>query len=800
MEFIVSLVLLLGFLALFVWMAGIPVDRFWRYAYQVSLFALSVLVTLSLVSYHLGTHPNWAGIWGHWVAGRLVRVLGYGPAYALVLLGLILSVLGMGRPRRLYIRWVSGYLMVFFLLTLVPLWGYRGPWIGILPYQLSAWTRAFLGPYGGTVFLALWIMLFGLLAIPVERLKIPLRWPKLSKKKAPAQQRTQRPKVALKKKSVEKPEAPTPSSTQTSSTFSRTEESETSLTRGEQSDFWKEDTIPGGDALLPLLNEPVVESTVDEQECEENARLIEQKLQEFKATGRVVAYHPGPVVTRYEYEPDPGVKLSKVVNLADDLALRMKTSKVRIVAPLPDKGRIGIEIPNKKRRIVYFRELAGHPKFKELPSKLGFALGVDTAGHPVFADLTRMPHLLIAGATGSGKSVCINTIILSILFRAQPSDVRFILIDPKRIELSYYEGIPHLLLPVVKDREEAVEALQQVVRWMDLRYKHFAKDGVRDIENHNLNARKRKDTPIPYIVVVIDEFADLILSVGKKVEEPLARLAQMARAVGIHLVVATQRPSVDVITGLIKANFPVRIAFKVASRVDSRTILDEIGAEKLLGRGDMLFLPPGSSEPKRIHGPFVSEEETKRITRELTRTYLKKKLTDVFGPRPWDHVVEEILDGGYLSALTRSDEPGSEERLHRVATHILSRVLRIPTAEIVDGLEALREEYYEPIEEMIEAPIILGSEKGDEEAFVLPGEGWDPLVIEAARLAVTRRTLSATLLQRRFQIGFARAARILDQLERLEIVGPQEGAKPRKVLMTWEEFERRFRKRGESGE
>lgn len=795
MEFVFSWALLLGFLALFVWMAGIPVDRFWRSAYRVSLFALSLLVALSLISYHLQVYPNWAGVWGQWTASHLVRVLGFGPAYALLLLGFGLTVLGLGRPRRVYIRWVSGYLMLFFLMSLWPLWGYRGPWIGILPFQLAHGTRTFLGPYGGTVFLGLWIALFGLLAVPWTQIRVPLRLPKFPKKKRkPTTPRPQKPKVALKRKPTTA-EAPVDTSTlKIEETTSTTEPTTAGLSRGDQSDFWESEAVPGGDALLPLLNEPVVESSVDERECEENARLIEQKLQEFKATGRVVAYHPGPVVTRYEYEPDPGVKLSKVVNLADDLALRMKTSKVRIVAPLPDKGRIGIEIPNRKRRIVYFRELAGHPKFKELPSKLGFALGVDTAGHPVFADLTRMPHLLIAGATGSGKSVCINTIILSILFRAQPSEVRFILIDPKRIELSYYEGIPHLLLPVVKDREEAVEALRQVVRWMDLRYKHFAKDAVRDIESHNLSARRRKDPPIPYIVVVIDEFADLILSVGKKVEEPLARLAQMARAVGIHLVVATQRPSVDVITGIIKANFPVRIAFKVASKVDSRTIIDEIGAEKLLGKGDMLFLPPGSSEPKRIHGPYVSEEETKRITKELARAYLQKKLTEVFGARRWNSVIDEILDEGYLSALTRADEPGSDERLRRVATHILTRVLRIPVEEIIQGLETLRETYYEPIEEMLEAPILVGVETEEEEELDLPGEGLDPLLLEAARLAVTRRTLSATMLQRKLKIGFARAARIMDQLEELGVVGPQEGAKPRQVLMTMEELERKFRK------
>lgn len=789
MEFVFTLFLFTGLLALFLWIGGVSPGKTWNSAYRVSVIAISLILFLSLLSYQIGVSQNWAGILGKNIATYLSKTFGFTLAYALVLLVFVLGLLGTDSKRSGYRITISLFVALYFLVSLISLWGYRGIWVGSLSTNLSISVQKILGRYGGTIFMLLFAFLFVLMAFPELKLRLRIRLPKFPKKK----KITQKQKLKVR---VTPPKAVSGGKTisvtgGTPVEPSAATEGTITMVRGEQSDFVDHyDAIPGEDALLPLLNEPIVETEVDMQECEENARLIEEKLKEFKATGRVVAFHPGPVVTRYEFELDPGIKISKVVSLADDLALRMKTSKVRIVAPLPNKGRIGIEVPNRKRKIVYFKELVSHHRFKEIPSKLAFALGVDTAGHPVFADLAKMPHLLIAGATGSGKSVCINGIITSVLFRANPKEVRFILVDPKRIELSYYEGIPHLLLPVVKDRENAVEILRQAVKWMDQRYEHFAKDGVRDIESHNSSTRKRRDKPVPYIVIVIDEFADLILSVGKKVEEPLARLAQMARAVGIYLVVATQRPSVDVITGMIKANFPVRIAFKVTSRVDSRTILDEIGAEKLLGRGDMLFLPPGSSELKRIHGTYISEEETKRITSELAKSYLIKRLSQTFGPRNWEPVVKEIIEDGFLTAITRADEPGADERLHQVAIRYISKVLKIPVEEIVKGLEELRTSYYPPIEE-VERPVLTREETF--EKLETP-EGMDPLLLEAAKLAVTRKTFSATMIQRKLKVGFARAARIIDQLEELGIVGPQEGVKPRRVLMTYDELERKFMK------
>jgi DNA segregation ATPase FtsK/SpoIIIE, S-DNA-T family len=387
-----------------------------------------------------------------------------------------------------------------------------------------------------------------------------------------------------------------------------------------------------GDYALPpmaLLDAAKTERKIDERELMDGARLLEEKCREFSVEGTVVQIHPGPVVTTYEFKPDAGVKYSKITGLADDLCLAMQAESV-LIDRIPGKSTVGIQIPNRNREQISLRELLESDVYRRSTSKLAIALGKTIHGEPYVADLATMPHLLIAGSTGAGKSVGINGMLTSILYRATPDDVRMILIDPKRLELGMYEDIPHLMTPVVVDPKQAANALRWAVREMEERYKTLAAEGVRNIEQYNRNvhqaiAEKRtpKDgvepKPLPFIVVVIDELADLMMVASNEVEESIARLAQMARAVGIHLILATQRPSVDVITGLIKANLPARIAFRVASKIDSRTILDGNGAEQLLGRGDMLLLPPASSRFIRLHGPYISEQESARLASFLRK-------------------------------------------------------------------------------------------------------------------------------------------------------------------------------------
>jgi S-DNA-T family DNA segregation ATPase FtsK/SpoIIIE len=388
-----------------------------------------------------------------------------------------------------------------------------------------------------------------------------------------------------------------------------------------------------GDYTLPplaLLDAPKTERKIDERELMDSARLLEEKCREFSVEGSVVQIHPGPVVTTYEFKPDAGVKYSRVTGLADDLCLAMEAESV-LIDRIPGKSTVGLQIPNNNREQISLRELLESEVYRRSTSKLSVALGKTIHGEPYVADLAAMPHLLIAGSTGAGKSVGLNGMLTSILYRATPDEVRLILIDPKRLELGMYDEIPHLLTPVVVDPKQAANALRWAVREMEERYKTLASEGVRNIEQYNRNVRQaiadkrtpsdgEEPRPLPFIVVVIDELADLMMVASNEVEESIARLAQMARAVGIHLILATQRPSVDVITGLIKANLPARIAFRVASKIDSRTILDGNGAEQLLGRGDMLFLPPATSRFIRLHGPYISEQESARLA-----SYLRKQ-------------------------------------------------------------------------------------------------------------------------------------------------------------------------------
>ncbi|MFQ5513307.1 MAG: DNA translocase FtsK 4TM domain-containing protein [Myxococcota bacterium] len=369
--------------------------------------------------------------------------------------------------------------------------------------------------------------------------------------------------------------------------------------------------------------------SVDRELLIKNSQVVERKLADFGVRGRVVKVHPGPVITMYEFEPAPGIKLSRIVNLADDLALALRALTVRIVAPIPGKNVVGIEVPNLEREVVVLRDLLSHPSFDEAGSRLTLMLGKDIFGNPVATDLARMPHLLVAGATGTGKSVFLNALLCTLFFEATPDEVKLLLIDPKMLEFSSFRGVPHLIADVVTNPKRAAAALIGIVAKMEERYQLMAAAGVRNIDQYNRQVAKQLaqspasvgdeivPRPLPYIVVVIDELADLMIVAQRDVEESLTRLAQMARAAGIHLVLATQRPSVDVLTGLIKANFPARISFQVSSRTDSRTVLDANGAERLLGNGDMLFLPPGSSKLERVHGPFISEKEVTALTEFL---------------------------------------------------------------------------------------------------------------------------------------------------------------------------------------
>ncbi|NLK38313.1 MAG: DNA translocase FtsK, partial [Epulopiscium sp.] len=440
-----------------------------------------------------------------------------------------------------------------------------------------------------------------------------------------------------------------------------------------------------------------------------NAKKLEETLKSFGVVATVIQINRGPTVTRYELSPSQGVKVSKIVNLADDIALNLAASGIRIEAPIPGKAAVGIEVPNKEAQSVFLRSVLESKEFQEFPSKLAFALGEDIAGNAVVADISKMPHLLIAGATGSGKSVCINTLITSILYKADPKEVKLLLVDPKVVELSVYNGIPHLLIPVVTDPKKASAALNWAVREMLARYQDFAEHNVRDIKGFNAMKKEKGETDglMPQIVIIIDELADLMMAAPGEVEDSICRLAQMARAAGMHLIIATQRPSVDVITGVIKANIPSRLAFAVSSGIDSRTILDMVGAEKLLGKGDMLFYPAGMSKPLRVQGAFVTDKEVESIV-----AFVKENK---------EHTYDEEMIEKITTVATNSAEAGEET-----------------------------DEFYE----------------------------------DALELVVEKEKASVSMLQRQFRIGYNRAARLMEQLERRGIVGPEDGSKPRRVLMT----------------
>jgi S-DNA-T family DNA segregation ATPase FtsK/SpoIIIE len=496
----------------------------------------------------------------------------------------------------------------------------------------------------------------------------------------------------------------------------------------EEFDFHATDGVYRLPPVTLLDDPPDPERKASRDELLMNSDILEKKLADFGVHGQVTEVHPGPVVTMYEYQPAPGIKVSKIVNLADDLAMAMRAIRVRIVAPLPGKAAVGIEIPNNNREDVYMKDILTSESYQKNPAKLNLALGKNIFGEPFHYDLAKMPHLLVAGATGSGKSVAVNSMILSVLFNATPDEVRLIMVDPKMLELSIYDGIPHLIAPVVTDSRKAAGALFWAVKEMERRYQLLSEKGVRNIIGFNrtiekeikewtknastisLDVQEPKDVgekprKLPYLVVVIDELADLMMVAGRDVEEAITRLSQMARAAGIHLIMATQRPSTDVITGVIKANFPARISFQVSSKYDARTILDTVGSEHLLGKGDMLFLPPASSQLIRLHGSFLSDDDIRRVVE-----FVKKQ-----GKPEYD-------------------------------------------------------------EEVLRAEVRSGGEKEEDEPY-------DEFYDEAVQLVIESRQASISMLQRRLRVGYNRAARMIERMEKEGVVGPADGARPRDVLV-----------------
>lgn len=441
------------------------------------------------------------------------------------------------------------------------------------------------------------------------------------------------------------------------------------------------------DVPLSLLDKPSgkVRGESDE-ELKHKAAILEQKLKDFGVLGKVREIRPGPVVTLFEFEPAPGIKINKIANLSDDLALAMSALSVRIIAPIPGKSVVGIELPNENRESVVLSELLTSVKFAESQSPLTFAMGKDASGKPYISDLTKMPHLLIAGTTGSGKSVSVNAMICSVLYKSSPQMVKFVMIDPKMVELSIYEGIPHLAAPVVVDVRKAATVLKNVVQEMESRYSLLAESKVRNIDSYNQKSVSDGHPKMPYLIVVVDEFADLMMVAGKEVEQSIIRIAQMARAVGIHLILATQRPSVNVITGIIKANMPARLSFKVSSKIDSRTIIDSNGAELLLGRGDSLFIPPGTSETVRVHGCFVSDDEVGRITEHLKTLGEPEYNMDLVKDEEagFDEIDEAEIDDKYFEALELVRQKGF------ASISMIQRYLRIGynrAARIVEIME-----------------------------------------------------------------------------------------------------------------
>jgi S-DNA-T family DNA segregation ATPase FtsK/SpoIIIE len=783
----------------------------WRPFTGALVWTTCLFTLAALVSYQSRMQHNLAGAVGGWFAGLLLMGLGFG-AYAIVALaapwGLNIWLKRPAKPdvtQSCFILLLGLYLDLF-LAYFGGRWSLFGPPPNPILYPIGGKVglgidhglEKLIGPVGTLIFLIgtflMVLALFTKLQVPelgwlraiftalfasakgepVPEPKPLIAAPSLDRRAAAAGEAPSSvPEVQSPKSKVQSPE-PEPASP----AEVEPEERESAVV-SRQSEVYREPAAPKRRAplhfnlsefqkqFLDSLDQPGEKDHVfkDRKESEAEALVLIDKLKQFGIEGRISDIQSGPTITRFELEPAPGVKIQSISSRQDDISLALAAERIRILAPIPGKNAVGIEVPNKERRTVYLREVLTSEPFRDVKSPLGFALGTTITGEPYSADLRTMPHILIAGTTGSGKSVCINSLIASIIYRSGPDYVRFLTIDPKQLELPVYNPIPHLLGTTTIDPDKAVRELGRVVEIMEARYGEFANLGVRDIVGYNERAEQEGFERKPYIVVIIDELADLMLRAPNEIEMRITRLAQMSRAVGIHLVLATQRPSVDVITGLIKANFPCRTAFQVASKTDSRTILDMNGAESLLGKGDMLFLPPGKGEPTRLHGSFVSDRAAKRIVDLWARTYLTELLTGLV-ENPAE-CARKMVESDVVDVLYDKEKSGVRRKLDDMRT--------ILPEEVVDNL--MSRKYYETLPE--ESPQVQAERNRAQEE----DRERDEKFAEAAQIVVRHREASVSMLQRRLDIGWARAGRIIDQLEQVGVVGPYVGSKSRKVLV-----------------
>uniref|UniRef100_A0A7C6AA81 DNA translocase FtsK n=1 Tax=candidate division WOR-3 bacterium TaxID=2052148 RepID=A0A7C6AA81_UNCW3 len=749
-------------LALFIW----AVQRFlkrrrWFWFSGIVLWEIALFLILGFDSY-LAVIPNLGGNFGFWLSEKIFAGLGIS-AFALPILAGIWGLKLLRREKtKPYINYSIGIIVLVFLLDLYLTYFfpnktqffYLG---GLLGKVIILGLVSIIGKVGTLLLLIL--LLFGFVAsfTTLRNWFIKLKESRLVKKI-----------TGLTKRRIRIPE-PIPVTEPKPEAVSVSTQDLEVITTPIERPTYKFPKDEFRQQFLAQLESPVErDSQVNIGEARAGAELLLEKLAEFGVEGQISNILTGPMITRFEFQPAPGIKIQRIESLADDLALSLQAERIRILAPIPGKSAVGIEIPNKERRMVNLKKILISNVFASEESPLGFALGETITGEPYCADLREMPHILIAGTTGSGKSVCINCIIASIIYRSSYEDVRFLTIDPKQLELPIYNPIPHLLSPTTIDPKSAISELDKVILIMEQRYGEFARAGVRDINDYNRKMEEEGKPKKPYIVVVIDELADLMLRAPVEIEEKITRLAQMSRAVGIHLILATQRPSVDVITGLIKANFPCRIAFQVASKTDSRTILDMNGAESLLGRGDMLFLPPGKGEPIRLHGAFISASETKRIVDLWSEYYLTELLDNFISSGRIK--AREIIQQGALEVLLDKEKAALKEKRQQLYSLLPENV--------VDNLLAL--DYHQPLPEIKEADKKRTETKDSLREI-------DEFFAEAARLVYHHKEASVSMLQRRLDVGWARAGRIIDQLEQAGIVGPYVGSKSRRVLVETEE-------------